>query len=108
MVFLRRADFKVYKHKAIEIISLILVVVGSLFFEYYNINNLPLVDFRPWKVGNRLIPENPEPVKYYLTYKHIKSGEEQEYLSKDLRFVEFKPIGYEAKMGEWLDKIRKG
>ena len=84
MVFLRRSDFKVYKQKFITIISLTLVVVGSLFFEYYNINNLPLVDFRSWKVGNRLVPENPKPVKYYLTYKHINSGEEQEFLSKDL------------------------
>ncbi len=31
----------------------------------------------------------------------------QDYLSKPLSFVTFKPIGYEQKMGEWLDKIRK-
>ena len=31
----------------------------------------------------------------------------QKYLSKDLKFVEFKPIGYEQKMGEWLGKIRQ-
>ena len=30
----------------------------------------------------------------------------QEYLAKPLKFVTFKPIGYEQKMGEWLRKIR--
>lgn len=45
--------------------------------------------------------------KNYL-YPHDFGGwVPQQYLSKDLRFVEFKPIGYEQKMGEWLDKIRQ-
>jgi len=45
--------------------------------------------------------------KAYL-YPHDFGGwVQQKYLSKDLKFVEFKPIGYEAKMGEWLDKIRQ-
>ena len=44
--------------------------------------------------------------KNYL-YPHDFGGWiQQKYLSKDMKFVEFKPIGYEAKMGEWLDKIR--
>lgn len=30
----------------------------------------------------------------------------QQYLSKPLKFVAFKPIGYEQKMGEWLRRIR--
>ncbi len=45
--------------------------------------------------------------KNYL-YPHDFGGwVQQKYLSKGLRFVEFKPIGYEQKMGEWLDKIRQ-
>jgi len=45
--------------------------------------------------------------KAYL-YPHDFGGwVQQKYLSKDLKFVEFKPIGYEAKMGEWLHKIRQ-
>jgi hypothetical protein len=27
-------------------------------------------------------------------------------LSEPLHFVEFKPVGYEQKMGEWLRRIR--
>lgn len=46
--------------------------------------------------------------KNYL-YPHDFGGwVEQKYLSKEMHFVEFKPIGYEAKMGEWLGKIRQG
>jgi len=45
--------------------------------------------------------------KNYL-YPHDFGGwVKQKYLSKDLKFVEFKPIGYEQKMGEWLGKIRQ-
>lgn len=31
----------------------------------------------------------------------------QKYLSKPLKFVEFKNSGYEAKMGEWIEKVWK-
>ncbi len=84
LVFLRRFDFKEYSSKIFEYSSLLIVVGGFIFFENYNINNLPVVDFRPWKVGNYLLPQNPLPVKYYLTYKNTKTGEEKEYLSKEL------------------------
>lgn len=43
--------------------------------------------------------------KGYL-YPHDAGGWiDQKYLSKPLKFVEFKPIGYEAKMGEWIEKV---
>ncbi|HIC44318.1 MAG TPA: replication-associated recombination protein A [Sulfurimonas sp.] len=45
--------------------------------------------------------------KDYLYPHNFGGWVDQEYLSKNLHFVEFKPIGYEAKMGEWLQKIRE-
>ncbi len=40
-------------------------------------------------------------------YPHDFGGwVQQTYLSKPLKFVTFKPIGYEQKMGEWLRRIR--
>ena len=84
LLFLRRGDFRGYKSKFLEIGTLAVVVLGFLFFENYNLNNLPIVDFRPWKVGNRLLPENPQEIKYFLTYKNINTGEEQEFISKEL------------------------
>ena len=84
IVLIRRADFKEYSSKVVEYSGLLAVILGFGIFEVYNINNLPVVDFRPWKLNNRLVPEKPKPVKYYLTYKNTKTGEEREYLSKEL------------------------
>lgn len=64
------------------VISLILLCFGV--FEIYSVRHLPLIDFRPWKIGNRLVPEKIVPVKFYLTYKNKKSGELKEYLSSEL------------------------
>ncbi len=54
------------------------------------------------------IPKTIQQQNRNYLYPHDFGGwVEQKYLSKDLKFVEFKPIGYEQKMGEWLDKIRQ-
>ncbi|NOQ30423.1 MAG: AAA family ATPase [Helicobacteraceae bacterium] len=54
------------------------------------------------------IPENILQNKVNYLYPHDFGGYiEQKYLSKKLKFVEFKPIGYEAKMGEWIEAIKK-
>ena len=84
IVFINRKTFKAYSSKILEYSGLFAVVIAFIVFESYNINNLPLMDFRPWKVSNRLIPENPVPVKYYLTYKNKETNQEKEFLSKDL------------------------
>jgi len=52
-------------------------------FSYRCYSHLPAVDFTEWKVGHKLYPVNPKPVKYYLKYRNKKSGEEKEYLSPD-------------------------
>lgn len=60
-------------------------------------------------VKSGVILEIPEPIrqqhKGYL-YPHDFGGwVKQKYLSKPLKFVEFKNIGYEGKMGEWMEKV---
>ncbi len=62
-------------------------------------------------VKNGVILDIPESLrqqhKGYL-YPHDFGGwVEQKYLSKPLKFVEFKNSGYEAKMGEWIEKVWK-
>ncbi|MCK9371592.1 MAG: replication-associated recombination protein A [Sulfuricurvum sp.] len=62
-------------------------------------------------VKNGVILDIPEHLrqqhKGYL-YPHDFGGwVEQKYLSKPLKFVEFKNSGYEAKMGEWIEKVWK-
>ena len=70
--------------KGWEYVIIIIVFFGFAGFSFYNYNHLPMLDFRAWKVGNRMIPENPLPVEFYATYKNKTTGEEKEYLSKDI------------------------
>ncbi|MCM1531372.1 MAG: DoxX family protein [Bacteroides sp.] len=60
-----------------------LIFVG---FEYYNYRYLPVVNFLDWKEGVRLFPENPIPVRHYLTYRNIQTGEEREFLMSECPF----------------------
>jgi uncharacterized membrane protein YphA (DoxX/SURF4 family) len=66
-----------------EVLITLAFFMGFLGFEAYNIRHLPVLDFRDWKVGKRMVHENPLPKQYYLTYRHIETGEEKEYLSPD-------------------------
>ncbi len=53
------------------------------------------------------IPKNIQQQNEGYLYPHDFGGwVEQAYLTQPLRFVDFKAIGYEKKMGEWLEMIR--
>lgn len=67
----------------IEISISLFIIVGFIAFEVYNIRHLPLLDFRNWKVGNKMVHENPLPEEYYLTFQNKITGETKEYLSPD-------------------------
>ncbi len=64
-------------------ISFIIIFLG---FQYFNYRNLPMIDFMPWKVGNKMFAENPLPVKHFLTYQNKATGEQKEYQSPDYPF----------------------
>lgn len=52
------------------------------------------------------IPDAIRPRGANYLYPHNFGGwVEQKYLSKPLKFVEYKNSGYEAKMGEWMKKV---
>ena len=61
----------------------IVFIMGITGFEIYNIRHLPVMDFREWKEGNKMVNANPLPLEYYLTYRNIETGKEKEYLSPD-------------------------
>lgn len=54
---------------------LIGAVAAMLIFEMYNIKHEPLVDFRPWKVGNKMIEEREAMNHLYL--RNLETGEER-------------------------------
>ena len=64
----------------------IFAIVAMVIFGLYNIGNEPCIDFRPWKVGNRMIAataDNME-VKSYLSYRNTATGEVEEFESAKL------------------------
>lgn len=85
-VFFTRNSFDSIYKKTTEWSLAILIVLGFTLFNSYNINRLPLIDFRDWKVGNNLKLENPKPLEYYLIYTNKNTGETEEYLSPNYPF----------------------
>ncbi len=83
IVFLSRNKIPKWFSIKTEWSILFVAVIGFVLFEVYNIRHLPVMDFRNWKIGNKMVNENPLPMKYYLTYRNTKTGEEKEYVSPD-------------------------
>ncbi len=95
IIFLSRHRIKPTFPRTFEWAIFILASIIFVSFETYCIRHLPVIDFSAWKVGNRLAPEHPKPVEYYLIYKNKKSGEEKEYLSPNF------PYNDSIWMSEW-------
>ena len=56
----------------------VIIIVG---ISWYCLSHLPIIDFRPWKIGSSMIEENAAPPKSFVTYKNKNTGETKEYLS---------------------------
>ena len=64
---------------------LIFSVAAMLVFEIYNIKHEPVIDFRPWKIGNKMMDlESAEGMKSYVTYRNTQTGESDEFESAQL------------------------
>ncbi len=81
LVFIRRKTMASALPQWLQ--SAVLVFAVSLFtwFNFYNFQHLPLMDFRDWKVGNNMKSNGEGKSKTYVTYRNIETGEEKEYLS---------------------------
>ena len=64
----------------------IAAIAAMVVFGMYNINNEPVIDFRPWKVGNTMIKnlEAGLETTNQVTYKNIATGEIKVMDSKEL------------------------
>ena len=81
IVFVNRNKFKPLLGTGKQWLATGLVVAVFAGFSFFCYSHLPVVDFTEWKIGHKLYPENPKPVKYFLTYKNKLTGETKEYLS---------------------------
>ena len=66
-------------------IVFIVALAAMIVFGLYNIKHEPVIDFRPWKIGNRMMDlDNNEGMKSYLTYRNTVTGESEEFESAAL------------------------
>ena len=74
------------KKKTFERDTLIVVMgfAAMILFGIYNRCNEPVLDFRPWKVGNRMMNEKRGEIRNYVTYENTETGESSRFLSSEL------------------------
>jgi uncharacterized membrane protein YphA (DoxX/SURF4 family) len=63
------------------------VALFIIWLSVYCLRNLPIIDFRPWKVGNNvneLVIPTPEVADTYLIYENKNTGERKEYAPSEL------------------------
>jgi uncharacterized membrane protein YphA (DoxX/SURF4 family) len=83
IIFFKRKKFNPPRVRTYAFSVLLIFSVGFVWLSLYNLNHLPIIDFREWKVGNDMDPEDVGEAKIYLTFKNKVSGELKEYLSPD-------------------------
>ncbi len=81
LIYLRRS-VRPFWHTPVEMaIALLALTLVSGLMLYTN-THLPLIDFRPYKVGNNImqmmeLPDDAEPDEYEITFVYAKNGEEK-------------------------------
>jgi uncharacterized membrane protein YphA (DoxX/SURF4 family) len=70
----------------LEMGVLVIVTLASIAFPIYTYNYLPVLDFRPYKVGTNIVEAMSTPegapqavIESHLFYKNLKTGEVQEF-----------------------------
>jgi len=87
LFFLRKKIKPVFPRTASNII-MVIGVAASIYLPVYCLNHLPIIDFRPYKIGNNIREEMSIPpggkatiYKSMLTYKNKTTGEVKDYPS---------------------------
>lgn len=84
------------------------VTVVSLLFCFSNfVWGLPVVDFRPYKIGNDInaqrVAQKPAVIEYLFIYKNSASGELKELTTEDLKGFDFSGYEYVDRKEKVLD-----
>lgn len=94
-IFISRKKYKGFSKNLNEYLLIIATVIGFTCFSIYQLNHLPFIDFRDWKIGNDMAPDKGGEIKVYLTYRNSNTNETKEYLSPNY------PWNDSAWMSEW-------
>jgi len=81
-----------------------LILIAAFAFAMLSVHcyrHLPLIDFMDWKTGSRVNKSTSMPVRFFVTYKNKKTGEEKEYVAPDY------PWNDSVWMSEWVFKSQR-
>lgn len=83
LVVLRR-DVRAFWHWYVELSIAILALAAVSGLMLYTRLHLPIIDFRPYKIGNNIVelmeyPEDAAPDEYEITFVYAKDGQEQTF-----------------------------
>jgi uncharacterized membrane protein YphA (DoxX/SURF4 family) len=95
IIFRNRTSFKSVFSDLTHNILLVLVSGLFIYFSVYNYRHLPMIDFRVWKVGNKMTADADSEMRVYVKYRNTVTGEIREYLSPDF------PWNDPAWLAEW-------
>ncbi len=87
-LFINRKNFTSNINSLKQFVFTIASSVIILGVSYYSYNHLPLIDFRPFKIGNNIhegmiIPEGAEQPEYETTFILEKNGEQKTFSASD-------------------------
>ncbi len=86
VVFVHRNKVRPPWSKPVDNILLALTTIAIVWLSVYCLRNLPVIDFRPWKVGNdisELVMPTEEIAEVYLIFENQETGERREYPAGD-------------------------
>lgn len=81
VVFLQRHKFESKSNNWNGSIIMLILSLSTFYFAYYNLAHLPVIDFRPYAIGNYLpdLMKNGEPA---VVHYKVKKGEEEIVIEK--------------------------
>ncbi len=95
LIFMFRKEMKEWYQIKLQYFTLLFFVLSIFIFQYYNNEHLPVIDFRPYKIGANIkegmqMPAGKKADKFLVIYtlKHTKTGNTKEIDSE--KYIEEK------------------
>ncbi len=108
-IFTKRKNFLCPYSVKQELAITLLFAIGILYINYYSLNHLPILDFRPYKIGANInegmkIPEGAPQTQYRSTFILEKNGVKKEFTVEDYPYNDSTWVFIDSKS----DVISKG
>jgi uncharacterized membrane protein YphA (DoxX/SURF4 family) len=88
LIFVNRDKIKPLWNKKADWLIILIIALSTFGLSFYCLRNLPIIDFRPWKIGNNvseLMEEKQHPViAISFVYENIQTGKTVEISQDDI------------------------